>query len=93
MSNQIIETWEIENLSTLNSEVCKEFSHMGYPTNSSIQFKLELFPNCYLSSYSMLVLSFIASNKSNDEVDYRLSILGSKRNVVQGKFIYYKILI
>ena len=42
----------------------------------------------------MIVLSFIASDKANDEVQYRLEILGSKRNVIQGKliFVYYLIL-
>ena len=83
-SQLITHKWEFDDFSN-KSFIDKEFSH---PTNPSIQFYIRVFPNGYLNylpEYTLIYLAFNKSDKDNDEVHFRLSILGNKKNIVQGK--------
>ena len=80
--------WEINDFTSLLTNTSKTLNH---PTNSSISFKIYLNPygySDYMSEYAMIYLAFNKNDNlddTDDEAHFRLSILGSKKNIIHGK--------
>ena len=84
----ITERWEMDIVNDIKylEPQTKKISH---PSNNKIKFIIDFYPFGNLNNASEFIaikLWFSTTKSSNDEANFRLSIQGDQKSIIQGKF-------